>query len=136
MFEQVFYFAFYIITEFAYIFSNIIIKNLKALDVTQRPVHCTDQKRETIYIKDENKWEKEDEKNQKLRKVIKKVVSKNHRLILKFREVYPDYNKYSSPNSTRYDKIIIEAMGGLGNNDLEKEDKIIRNIVKNIGIDK
>ena len=116
--------------------SNIIIKNLKALDVTKRPVHCTDQKRETIYIKDENKWEKEDEKNQKLRKVIKKVVSKNHRLILKFREVYPDYNKYSSPNSTRYDKIIIEAMGGLGNNDLEKEDKIIRNIVKNIGIDK
>ena len=116
--------------------SNIIIKNLKALDITKRPVHCTDQKRETIYIKDENKWEKEDEKNQKLRKVIKKVVSKNHRLILKFREVYPDYNKYSSPNSTRYDKIIIEAMGGLGNNDLEKEDKIIRNIVKNIGIDK
>ena len=116
--------------------SNIIIKNLKALDVTKRPVHCTDQKRETIYIKDENKWEKEDEKNQKLRKVIKKVVSKNHRLILKFREVYPDYNKYSSPTSTRYDKIIIEAMGGLGNNDLEKEDKIIRNIVKNIVIDK
>ena len=116
--------------------SNIIIKNLKALDVTKRPVHCTDQKRETIYIKDDNKWEKEDDKNQKLRKVIKKVVSKNHRLILKFREVYPDYNKYSSPNSTRYDKIIIEAMGGAGDNDVEKEDKIIRNIVKNIGIEK
>ena len=116
--------------------SNIIVKNLKALDVTKRPVHCTDQKRETIYIKDDNKWEKEDDKNQKLRKVIKKVVSKNHRLILKFREVYPDYNKYSSPTSTRYDKIIIEAMGGAGDNDVEKEDKIIRNIVKNIGIEK
>ena len=64
------------------------------------------------------------------------MVSKNHRLILKFREVYPDYNKYSSPTSTRYDKIIIEAMGGAGDNDVEKEDKIIRNIVKNIGIEK
>ena len=105
--------------------SNIIIKNLKALDITKRPVHCTDQKRETIYIKDDNKWEKEDDKNQKLRKFIKKVVSKNHRLILK-----------SSPTSTRYDKIIIEAMGGAGDNDIEKEDKIIRNIVKNIVIDK
>ena len=116
--------------------SNIIIKNLKALDITQRPVHCTDQKRETIYIKDENKWEKEDDKKQKFHKFIKKVVSKNQRLILKFQEVYPDYNKYSSPNSTRYDKIIIEAMGGKGNNDIEKEDKIISNISKVIGLDK
>ena len=116
--------------------SNIIIKNLKALDITQRPVHCTDQKRETIYIKDENKWEKEDDNKQRFRKFIKKVVSKNHRLILKFQQVYPDYNKYSSPNSTRYDKIIIEAMGGKGDNDIEKEDKIISNISKVIGLDK
>ena len=116
--------------------SNIIIKNLKALDITQRPVHCTDQKRETIYIKDENKWEKEDDKKQKFHKFIKKVVSKNQRLILKFQEVYPDYNKYSSPNSTRYDKIIIEALGGKGDNDIEKEDKIISNISKVIGLDK
>jgi hypothetical protein len=48
--------------------SNIITSNLKALDVTQRPVHCTDKKRETMYIKDEDKWEKEDEKNTKLKK--------------------------------------------------------------------
>jgi hypothetical protein len=41
--------------------SNIIVKNLKDLDVTQRPVHCTDKKRETMYIKDEDKWEKDDE---------------------------------------------------------------------------
>ena len=116
--------------------SNIIVKNLKALDITKRPVHCTDQKRETIYIKDENKWEKEDDNKQRFRKFIKKVVSKNHRLILKFQQVYPDYNKYSSPNSTRYDKIIIEAMGGKGDNDIEKEDKIISNISKVIGLDK
>ena len=87
--------------------SNIIIKNLKALDITQRPVHCTDQKRETIYIKDEDKWEKEDDKKQKCHKFIKKIVNKNQRLLLKFQEVYPDYNKYSSPNSTRYDLIVI-----------------------------
>ena len=52
--------------------SNIITTNLKALDVTQRSVHCTDKKREVLYIKDENKWEKEDEDKKKLRKVIKK----------------------------------------------------------------
>ena len=116
--------------------SNIIIKKLKALDITQRPVHCTDQKREIIYIKDEDKWEKEDDKKQKFHKFLKKIINKNQRLILKFQEIYPDYNKYSSPNSTRYDKIVIEALGGRGDNNLEKEDKIISNISKTIGIDK
>jgi hypothetical protein len=115
--------------------SNIIVKNLNALDVTQRPVHCTDKKRETIYIKDEDKWEKDDEKN-KIRKVIKKVATKNARLIQKFKEKHPDYNEYHSKYSTQYHKLIIESFGGSGDNDLEKEDKIIRNISKNIVIEK
>jgi hypothetical protein len=116
--------------------SNIIIKNLKALDITQRPLHCTDQKREIIYIKDEDKWEKEDDKKQKFHKFLKKIINKNQRLLLKFQEVYPDYNKYSSPNSTRYDKIVIEALGGRGDNTAEKENKILSIISKTIGIDK
>ena len=115
--------------------SNIITKNLKALDVSQRPVHCTDKKREVVYIKDENKWEKDDDKK-KLRKVIKKVASKNQRLILKFQEVHPDCGKASSRFSDQFNKIIVESMGGSGDNDIEKEDKIIRNISKNVTIDK
>jgi len=108
--------------------SNIITSNLKRLDITQRPVHCTDKKREILYIKDENKWEKEDEEKQKLKKAIKRVVSKNQRLLLKFKEVYPDCRKSSSPLSDQYNKIIIEACGGPGDNDIEKENKIIKNI--------
>ena len=115
--------------------SNIIVKNLKEMDVTQRPVHCTDKKRETIYIKDENKWEKDDEKN-KIRKMIKRVASKNQRLLLKFKELHPDCIKYHSKYSDQYNKLIVESMGGSGNNDLEKEDKIIRNIAKNVVVDK
>ncbi len=115
--------------------SNIIVKNLNALDVSQRPLHCTDKKRETIYIKDEDKWEK-DEEQKKIRKVIKKVANKNAMLIQKFKEKYPDYNKYHSKYSTQYHKLIIESFGGSGDNDLEKEDKIIRNISKNIVVEK
>jgi hypothetical protein len=115
--------------------SNIIVKNLNALDITQRPIHCTDKKRETIYIKDENIWEK-DEDQSKMRKAIKKVVTKNIRLIPKFREQYPDYKNSYSKTSDRYNKLIIESMGGSGDNDAEKEDKIIRNIVKNVVVDK
>ena len=116
--------------------SNIITSNLKALDVTQRPVHCTDKKRETMYIKDENQWEKADENKSKLRKAIKQIANKNIRLLPEFREKYPEYKNSSSKISDKYDKMVIEAMGGLGNNDLEKEDKIIHNISKCVGIDK
>jgi hypothetical protein len=116
--------------------SNIITTNLKALDITQRPIHCTDKKRETIYIKDENKWEKEDDANKKLRKVIKRVTTKNQMLLQKFKETYPDYRKASSKYSDQYNKIIIESMGGAGDNDAEKEDKIIRKITNVITIDK
>jgi len=112
--------------------SNIITKNLKALDVTQRPIHCTDKKREVLYIKDDNKWEKEDDDKKKIRKAIKRVASKNHRLILKFKEAHPDCLKASSNYSDQYNKIIIESCGGSGDDDLEKEDKIIRNISKNV----
>jgi hypothetical protein len=116
--------------------SNIITTNLKALDVTQRPVHCTDKKRETLYIKDENKWEKEDEEKKRIKKVIKRVVSKNQRLLPKFKEAHPDCIKASSLFSDQYNKIIIESMGGSGDNDIEKEEKIIKNIAKNVTLDK
>jgi len=116
--------------------SNIITTNLKAMDITQRPVHCTDKKREIMYVKHENKWEKEDDNNTKLRKAIKRVANKNITLLPKFREKYPDYGNSSSKISDKYDHIVIEAMGGAGNNDVEKENKIIHNISKHVIINK
>jgi len=116
--------------------SSIITTNLKALDVSLRPVHCTDKKRETIYIKDENQWAKEDDNKTKLRKAIKKVANNNIRMLPKYREKNPKYSDSSSKISDKYDKMVIEVMGGMGNNDLEKEDKIIHNISKNVVIDK
>ena len=115
--------------------SSIIVKNLKEMDVTQRPVHCTDKKRETIYIKDENKWEK-DEENKKMHKLVKRVADKNARLLPKFKEKYPDYNKSSSRISDQYNTIIIESMGGAGDNDYEKEEKIIKKVTKEVVIEK
>jgi hypothetical protein len=116
--------------------SKIIVKNLISLDETKRPVHCTDSKREVMYIKDEDKWEKENENKQKMRKMIKHVTHKNSKLLKEFKTKYPGCEKSESKFSNKYDKLIIEAMGGKGDNDLEKEDKIIRNIAKKVTIDK
>jgi hypothetical protein len=116
--------------------SNIITTNLKALDITQRPIHCTDNKRETLYIKDEDKWEKEVEEKNKIRKAIKHVAHKNIKMIQKSKEVYPDCIHSNSNKSDQYNKIIIESMGGVGDNDTEKDAKIIKNIAKGVLIEK
>jgi hypothetical protein len=115
--------------------SSIIVKSLKELDVTQRPVHCTDKKREVLYIKDDNKWEK-DEKKKKMHKIVKKVADKNARLLPKFKQAHPDCIKASSPFSDQYNKIIIESMGGPGDNDYEKEEKIIKKVSKEVIVEK
>ena len=117
--------------------SNIIIKNLKALDVTKRPVHCTDPKRETIYIKDGGVWEKDEDDNKKLRKMIKSVAFRNSKNTRLFKEKHPDCNNGNSKYSDVYNKIVIEAMGGGSKcNDFDSENKIMRKIAKVMTIDK
>ena len=116
--------------------SNIIIKKLNTLDITERPIHCTDKKRETMYIKDEDKWEKENEKKEKLHKLVKKISNKNINLISEFQKMHPEYRKCSSKYSDQYNKIVIESMGGKGDNEYEKEEKIIKKIAKEVFIEK
>jgi hypothetical protein len=113
--------------------SNIIVKKLNDLDETERPIHCTDKKRETIYIKDEDKWEKDDEEKKKLRKVIGKIAYKNQKMFPQFKEKYPDYNDSNSKYSDQYSKIVIESFE---DSNKEKQDKIIKKITKEILIDK
>ena len=115
--------------------SDIINNNLKTLDITQRPVHCTDQKRETIYIKNDDIWEKEDDNKTKLRKAITKISFKNIKVLPQFREKYPDYHNSSLKISDTYDKLVLEAMGGVGD-EILKENKIIHNISKCILVNK
>jgi len=116
--------------------STIIIKNLKAMDVNKRPVHCADQKREVMYVKEDNIWEKEDEHNKKLRKAIRIIAHKNICMLKDYREKYPDCEEYDSKKNDQYNKIVYESMGGKGDNDFDKDTKIIKKIAKEVGIDK
>ena len=114
--------------------SNIIIKNLKDMDVNERPVHCTDKKREILYVKDDGIWNKEDDDKPKIRKAIKHVAHKNALLLQEFKEKYPDCMNSESKHSDAYNKIIIEAMGGKDYEETDQEQKIIRKITKEITI--
>lgn len=105
--------------------SKIIINELNKLDATKRPVNCTDKKRDTMYIKDDNIWEK-DEENKKLNGAVKKVAYKNTRNFNKFKEKYPEYKDADSHYSDQYSEIVIESL----KDDRENNEKVIKNISK------
>ena len=113
--------------------SNIIVSNLKELDVTERPLHCTDPKRETLYIKDEGKWEKDNEERNTIKKVIKKVANKNINMISDFKAEHPDCITSDSKFSDKYNQIYLESFKVYDN---DKQDKIITNIAKECTITK
>ena len=117
--------------------SNIIIKHLKALDVHMRPVHCTDLKRETLYVKYEDVWEKQGDDNKLIRKAIKHISSKNHKAAETFRQLHPDCLEYNSKHGNHFLNLRIEALGGSsGNDSYEGHSKIIKKIAKEVTIDK
>ena len=116
--------------------SSIIIKNLNALEMEKRPIHCTDNKREVIYIKDEDKWEKEEDNKPKLKELIKAIAHKNICMFKKFREKYPDCDRGESKKSSVFNTIVYESMGGKGDDEAFKDNKIIHKISKHVGIDK
>jgi hypothetical protein len=116
--------------------SNIIIKNLQEMDVNLRPVHCSDLKREVAYVKENGKWEKDTPDNKLIKKAIKRIAHRNVKQIPEWRDKYPDCRFSDSKKSDQYNELIIEAMGGRGDNDAEKANKIVKKIIKNVVIDK
>jgi hypothetical protein len=116
--------------------SNIIIKSLNALYVKKRPLHCSDIKREIMYVKDEDEWQKEQDDKTRIKSVISSIVSKNLGLLPEFEKKYPDYLKPDSKKSDEYNQIIMETMGGIPGNGEKNKEKIIRNIAKKVVIDK
>jgi hypothetical protein len=117
--------------------SKVFIQNLKDIDYTQRPIHCSDIKRETVYIKDENKWSKDDTNKTALTKAIKHVANKNIKQISEWQKVNPHYSNPESKQNDKYMKIILNSMSGSTKEESERNyEKIAKNIVKETIIEK
>lgn len=106
--------------------SKIIVNNLSKLEEPERPIHCTDKKRKTFYVKDQGHWEKEDEQQKRIKKAIKSISNKYFKLLPVYRAKYPDYRFATSAHSDEHSKIVIEVMVS----DADKDDKIIHNVSK------
>lgn len=116
--------------------SRVMIERINNMDLYNRPLHCTDLKRETVYIKDAEKWEK-DLNKEHLRKAVKGVAYKNDRMRPIWYRETPDVDVLGSENCEKFLKYSQAALGGYGKEETKSfEDKIMRNVLKEVTIDK
>jgi hypothetical protein len=115
--------------------SNIIIRKLNALDIYKRPIHCSDGKREIMYVKEDDVWEKENNAYDKLRKVIKQVTYKNSAMLVPWSEKYPNCMNNQHHLNDVYVRMMGQAMGGR-ESFMESENKIMKKIAKAVLIEK
>jgi hypothetical protein len=117
--------------------SDIIINNLNKLEKHLRPLHCSDHKREILYIKDNNEWMRETDGNPILTKSIRTIANENIKQIHKWKEQYPDCSHADSMKNDLYLKIVGNSMNGLTEEEGERNiNKIISNVAKKVMIPK
>jgi hypothetical protein len=112
--------------------SKIILTEMNDLEQTKRPVHCSDIKRETLYVKDEDKWEKEQPDHPKLNKAIRKIEQKNFGLMGEWQAEHPTYKESTSEENNEFLKLISQTVNGTPDN----INKVIKKIAKEVVIDK
>jgi len=112
--------------------SNIIIKQLNDTDMNKRPVHCSDAKRETLYVKEENKWEKDTQETKQMLKAVRGVDKKNYKMLATWKDTHPKCMDSKSNQSDEYMKVVSKVMDG----DEENINKVIKKVAKQVLIDK
>ena len=117
--------------------SRILIKNLKDLDTYSRPIHCSDLKREVLYIKDNNQWTKETDDKSLLKNAIKQVANKNIKQIQVWKNENPDCTNSDSRKNDQYINIVMNSMsGGTSEEQYSNISQIVKNVSKAVVIDK
>jgi hypothetical protein len=117
--------------------SRVFVNRLNSLDITKRPIHCSDVKREIIHIKDDNKWERDNANLDRLRKIIKQLTHKNILRVDDWKKANPGCTEYNSRKNEQYLRINMEAIGPVDEDEVKRDfGKIIRRVAENTAIDK
>ena len=118
--------------------SKVMVERIKVMDLHTRPMHCTDLKRETLYIKNDEKWEKEDSDKTILRRAVKNIANKNYNQLNKwYNERKPEVEIIGSEDCENYFKYYKAALGGYDKEEDKKfEEKIIKNVLKEVLLEK
>jgi hypothetical protein len=117
--------------------SRLFVDRLNKLDITKRPIHCSDVKREIIHIKDDNKWERDNANLDRLRKIIKQLTHKNILRVDDWKQANKGCTEYNSRKNEQYLKMNIQAIGPVDDDEVKRDfGKIIRRVAESTAIDK
>jgi len=116
--------------------TDIILSRIKDLDVSKRPLHCTDLKREIMYIKDQNEWNKDTSEKSYLRKAIAMVAKKNYGKTIEWRECNPECLEVGSPKYDFCFKMMRNVLGDFEDIQIKMDNKIIKNLAKEVMVDR
>ena len=117
--------------------SRIFVNALKDLDITERPIHCTDIKRETVYVKDKDRWEIDDKDKSKLKNSIRVIEEKNLHLLPEWQEENPNFRELDTQENQDFIQISINSLGGPCEEEVNKQqDKVLKNVIKEVAIEK
>jgi hypothetical protein len=118
--------------------STVMLSRFRNMELHTRPLHCTDLKRETVYIKNADKWEKEDTNKTHLRRAVKVVANQNMKELWRwYNDNKPEVEQIGTDECENYFKYYKAALGGCGKEeDIKFEEKIIKNVLKEVQVDK
>jgi len=117
--------------------SKILLKNLNNLDINLRPIHCSDLKRETVYIKENDEWTKESDDKPNLKNAIKQIAFKNIKHINEWVKEHPGCRDPTTKQNVKYNKIVMNSMSGTTKEEQQENiEKIVKNVTKAVTIDK
>ena len=117
--------------------SRILVNKLQELDIYKRPLHCTDAKRETLYIRENDEWSKENNSKETMKSLVNKVANKNCKTMKQWTEEHPNYTEMDTPDNQEFMKLSDAILGGFGEHESKQfRDKIIRSVIKEVMINK
>ena len=117
--------------------SKVVIKNLTDLDINLRPIHCGDIKREVLYIKNDNKWEKDTKSQNLIKCAIQEIANKNMKKISEWIKCHPDCQNSESTQNAKYLNIVLNSMSGSTIEEQQSNyDKIITRVAREVTIRK
>jgi hypothetical protein len=113
--------------------SDIILKSLREMEINKRPIHCTDIKREVVYLKEDDTWNKDDKDNSKMKELIRKVENKNFNNIIEWQRNHPDVRILDSADYIKQNMLMEKSCEAVNNEDRVRG-KVLKELLKDIHI--
>ena len=116
--------------------TKMIMDRLKGMDITKRPIHCTDIKRETMYIKDKDEWSKDTDELSKLRKILGRISMNNYRAVPEWKTAHPECEEMDSRDYNFCYKMMRVILGDVEDEQIKLDNKIIKTLAKDLFVNK